>query len=224
MPGNIKKPRRAAVETEDEDFGDSDDEVEMIVDSSKGLESSIEESRKKMEAKRKERREKLSSRKAKAQVYETEDLSMTDLTIGDGDFQPPSYSQPWTTSQPPSYSSQPPSYTSNPPSFAQPPSQAPGHSQTNGTAAPPSRPKRAAGSPELQPAKRMRMEPRSTQRKTRQTSQARPHTRGDRFKHGRFDERLRELREKRDRDFRDTLRASMPQDLFEDFPPPPSNG
>lgn len=203
MPGKLKKTRPVEVE----EYTDSDDEVEMIVDSSARFENVKKTRRNKLREGREQRRQKLAT-KVKKPRYEVEDLSMIDLTI---DPEPPSYSQPPSyTSNPPSFSSQPPSYTSQPPSFSSQPSTNAATQTSDDRNIPRahlrSHRKRSSRSPgEQKPSKRARLQVPEVAKKMP--------TRG-RFRQGRYNERLSNMREVRDRDFMDTRRASVPADAF----------
>lgn len=203
MPGNLKKTRHVPgdqqPEAEEDDFTDSDEEVEMIVESAADLATAREARRRKTEENRKKRRARLASameKKAKHSeetpvsrgLDEVQDLSMLDLTLAD--------TQPTTETQAPP--------DSNPPPYA-PQSQS-GSVPAGVNGGNPSDSKRAHDSSDVPPAKRARTRSPSGVRE----ELAKKKSNRERFKQGKYYERLKKMRADRDHAFVEGLRATVP--------------
>lgn len=196
MPGNMKKPKPATVESASDEDSDDDEIVEMLVDPVTGSPARPRWSKEEREKQRKARRQKNAEFTKKHE--EIQEISMIDLTMDE-------------PSRPPTPPNQPPSHSSN--SFSQPPpySRPPSFSQTSShihpTAHPfvPTRPmgmafmKRSADTLEGTTAKRRRI---AVQDKKKSTRWANFHARRTRVK------------EAEDREFMAGLRADVPPDAY----------
>ncbi|EKM54472.1 uncharacterized protein PHACADRAFT_196902 [Phanerochaete carnosa HHB-10118-sp] len=251
MPGNIKKKRHAPVEQEaegdngyDDDFSDSDEEVEMMVENVASFTAAREARRKRTEENRRKRREKLATTKTKQtqSPNEVQDLSMLDLTITDTqpteETQPSPYSNPSYASQLPLHTSQPPhTGTGHPTNTAEDYTggtrpnkrqRRSAHSNSDvifiigleavgsqmsdsppagdGSSNPPVF-KRTRDTQDVPPSKR----PRHTQSPSSMRQEyAKKKSGHERFKQGKYNERLEKMRQERERIFAETLRAEMP--------------
>ncbi|GJE92239.1 hypothetical protein PsYK624_083920 [Phanerochaete sordida] len=215
MPGSIKKSRRAPAEVPeaDEDFEDSDEEVEMIVESAPDLTAAREARRKKIEENRKKRRAKLfktMEKKARTLVDkqgsqtegpgEVQDLSMTDLTIQDTQSPAESQLPPYSNLPSFAHSTQPPSYTSQP--AEQPPASSTDSKLFSL--------KRVHDSPDVQPYKRARYTQSPTSSRQEYVKKV---SNRERFRQGKYNERLEQMRAERNQFFEAKLRAEFTQEL-----------
>ncbi|KIP10869.1 hypothetical protein PHLGIDRAFT_184256 [Phlebiopsis gigantea 11061_1 CR5-6] len=200
---------------------DSDDEVEMIVDNT--VQSAASRAhRKKMQETREERRQKLSAKTRKQHHDDVGDLSMIDLTI---EPSPPLYSEPSSSSQPPSHTSNPPSFASEPPSYTSNGFTSASHASyttrdrpTETKNASPgafhAHSKRRTSSPQSHlPSKRARrVAPEFAQKKLARAQ----------LRNNHYQERVQRGRDTRDKYFMQTLRATVPPGTYE-FSEPTSN-